>query len=319
MPSQPPHEPPDRRIWLDGAFVPWERATVHVLSHSLQRGSLIFDYMRICSTQKGWAVFRLPDHVERFFLSAELVGLPLPLKSKAIEAAILETVRANPGATAVKISAYLPSVEVDVVPMDDRVSIAIAAYDPRCDIVERTPGCYHSPAALSLWIEKGRHNRRRDIVDPKAKVAANYLSPMAAKWAARRAGYDDILLLDEDGCIAEGPTTNLFLFDQRGVLCTPPERNVLLGVTRRSILDIAKHDGLEVIESPVLPEELLAASEVFLTGTTSGVSPVVKIDGRVIGSGVAGPSTTALHERFEKISSGADPAFENWLCYVDEP
>ena len=104
MPSQPSREPPDRQIWLDGAFVPWERATVHVLSHSLQRGSLIFDYMQICSTQKGWAVFRLPDHVERFLLSAQLVGLPLPLKSDAIEAAILETVCANPGATAVKIS-----------------------------------------------------------------------------------------------------------------------------------------------------------------------------------------------------------------------
>jgi branched-chain amino acid aminotransferase len=215
----------------------------------------------------------------------------------------------------VKISGYLASVEIDVVPVDDHVSVAVAAYDPIADIAKG-----QSPVrkeAARLWIEKERRNRRRDILDPKAKAAGNYVSPMAAKWLATRRGYDDILLIDEEGCIAEGPTTNVFLFEPQGVLRTPPERNVLLGVTRRSILDIAKHDGLEVHERPVRPDELLAASEVFLTGTTAGVWPVVEIDDCRIGDGKVGEHTRALRERFVTISTGRDPDFDHWLTYVE--
>jgi branched-chain amino acid aminotransferase len=316
--DRPPYEPPDRQIWLDGDLVPWADATVHVLSHSLQRGSLIFDYMSVHDTPRGAAVFRLAEHVERLLRSAELVGLPVEMDAPAICAAICETVRANPGAHSVKISAYLPSIEVDVVPLDDHVSIAIAAYDPIPDVAKRTGGVFHGPSELSLWIEKERRNRRHDIVDPQAKVAANYVSPMYAKWAARRNGYDDILLIDEDGHIAEGPTTNVFWFDAAGALRTPPERNVLLGVTRRTILDIAKHDGLNVAEEPIKPADLLDAPEVFVCGTSAGVWPVVKIDGQPIGSGQVGPASKKMRARLNEIQSGNDPDFEHWLAYVSE-
>jgi branched-chain amino acid aminotransferase len=200
--------------------------------------------------------------------------------------------------------------------MDDHVSIAIAAYEPKADISDRNPGKQHFRPELSLWIEKERRNRRRDIIAPQAKVAANYVSPMAAKWAARRQGYDDVLLVDEDGCVAEGPTSNVFFFDANGVLKTPRERNVLLGVTRRSILEIAKHDGLEIAEDAIRPDELLEASEVFLSGTNVGIWPVVEIDKRTIGDGATGPKTRALRERFEAITRGGDPAFAHWLTYV---
>ena len=310
--------PPARRIWLDGELVPWERATVHVLSHSLQRGSLIFDYMSVHATERGPAVFRLREHVERFLRSAELVGLPLALGADAVAAAVVETVRANPGASAVKVSAYLPAVEIDVVPMDDRVSVAVAAYDPLADIARRKPGPLPFRPELRLWIEKDRRNRRKDIIPPQAKVAANYVSTMTAKWAARKAGYDEILLLDEQGFVAEGPTTNIFAVDGAGALCTPPEEHVLLGVTRRSIIEIAKHDGLAVSESPMRPEALLGAAEVFLTGTSAGVWPVVSIDDRPIGDGTPGPVTRRLRERFEQIVSGGDPDFAHWLTLVGE-
>ncbi len=312
-----PHAQVDRKIWLDGALVPWERATVHVLSHSLQRGSLIFDYMSVHETPRGPAIFRLAEHVRRLFRSADLVGLELPRGPEQLEAAAVETVRANPGAKAVKISAYLPSIEIDVVPVDDAVSIAIAAYDPIADIAKRKATQTRPPAQLRIWIEKDVRNRRDDIVPPQAKVAANYVSPMRAKWLARRAGYDEILLVDEAGYVAEGPTTNVFWVDGDGALRTPPSDKVLLGVTRSSVLDIAKEEGIPVTEDRVQPEALMAAREVFLTGTTAGIWPVASIDGQPVTDGEPGPVSLHLRERFGRIVAGGDPAFDHWLTYVE--
>jgi branched-chain amino acid aminotransferase len=306
-----------RQIWIDGELVPWEAATVHVLSHSLQRGSLIFDYMSVYETTRGPAVFRMPEHVARLLHSAELVGLPLELGAPAIEAAILATVRANPGATAVKVSAYLPSIEVDVVPLDPHVSVAIAAYDPQADVNAGKPNPPHRPATLKIWIEKAVKNRREDIVPPQAKVSGNYTSPMQAKWNARRAGYDEILLVDEDGYVAEGPTTNVFLVDAEGVLATPPEEKVLLGVTRSSIIELARAEGLRAEERRIRPEALALADEVFLTGTTAGIWPVESVDGEKIGAGAPGPVSARLAKRFRAATRGEDPAFAHWLTPVN--
>ncbi|MEM7410341.1 MAG: aminotransferase class IV [Myxococcota bacterium] len=306
-----------RQIWIDGELVPWDQATVHVLSHSLQRGSLIFDYMSVHEADGGTAVFRLDEHVGRLLHSAELVGLPLELDAAAIRSAICATVRANPGAKAVKVSAYLPSIEVDVVPLDPRVTVAIAAYDPQADINAGKPQAPHRPETLSIWIEKAVKNRREDIVPPQAKVSANYTSPMQAKWNARKAGYDEILLVDEAGHVAEGPTTNVFLVDAAGTLATPTEEKVLLGVTRRSILELAVDEGLNVEERGIRPEELANAEEAFLTGTTAGVWPIAKIDDKPLGAAVPGPVSQRLRERFRAATRGADPAFAHWLTYVD--
>jgi len=309
---------PERKIWVDGVLVPWERATVHVLSHSLQRGSLVFDYMSVHGTPRGAAVFRLREHVERFLRSVELVGLPLARGRGELEAAILATVRANPGARSVKVSAYLPSIEVDVVPIDERVSVAIAAYDPKADVIDRSAGqALPWRGAVRLFVEKERRNRRKDILAPQAKVAANYTSPMAAKWAARRAGYDEIVLVDEDGFVAETPTANLFWVERGGALRTPSVERVLLGVTRQSVLEIAKHDGIDAAEAQIRPAELAGQAEVFLTGTTAGVLPVESIDGRVVGDGKPGPLSLRLGARLREIQSGADPAFLHWLAPAD--
>jgi branched-chain amino acid aminotransferase len=283
---------PDRRLWIDGELVPWESATVHVLSHSLQRGSLVFDYLSVHTTPRGPAVFRLDEHVERFVRSTELVGLPLEQSQATL---------------------------VDVVPVDDRVSVAIAAYDPGADILAHKKGPVpRFRPTLRLWLEKVRRNRRPDILAPQAKVAANYTSPMAAKWAARKQGYDEILLVDEHGFLAEGPTTNFFLVDREGAVRTPLEATVLHGVTRRSVIEIAEHDGRKVHEGQLTPAALGEAAEAFLTGTTAGVWPVESIDGRPIGEGAPGPVTSELRQRFIDVSSGLDPAFAHWLALVDE-
>lgn len=306
----------DRQIWLDGRFVPWGDATVHLLSHSLQRGSLVFDYLSVHETPRGPACFRLPEHLQRFRDSCELVGLPQTRSSQELTEAVVETVRRNEDVRAVKVCAYLASLELDVVPADDHVTVAIAAYDPLADTVQPAGG-RKRVEAVRIWLEKQARQRRPDIVSPHAKVAANYVSPMTAKWKAKRAGYDEILLIDARGMVAEGPTTNVFCVDADGVLWTPPDEGVLLGVTRRSILEIAKHAGYTVREEAIAPEFLFDASEAFLTGTSAGVWPVESIDDRLVGDGRPGPVSQTLSQHFRRIVRGEDPAFEHWLTYVD--
>jgi len=312
-PSEPT-PPPDRQIWIDGRFVSWTDASVHVMSHSLQRGSLVFDYLSLHETPCGVAAFRMPEHVARLLHSCELMGLPIEQSQGELEAAILETARANPGAKSVKISAYFASVEVDVVPLDTHVTVAIAAYDPWRDILKRLPTPPPpKPEHLRLWVEKKQHHRREDIVSPQAKVSANYASPMMAKARARAAGYDEIVLVDEGGFLAEGPTTNLFIVDRSGTVRTPPEEKVLHGVTRSSIIEIAKAEGIPLLEVPVRPEELTEAGEAFLTATSAGVWPIESVDGRSLGEACPGPRAKSLRARFERVIAGEDPEFAHWL------
>jgi branched-chain amino acid aminotransferase len=307
--------PPNRTLWLDGALVPWEAARVHVLSQSLARGSLIFDYMSVHETPRGPAIFRLTDHVERFVTSARLVGLPLAQDAATLRGACKAAVRANPGARVVKLNAYLASEEVDVVPADDRVSVAALAYDPWADVLlrkQRPPA--RPPKALRLWVEKELRQRRADILHPHAKVAGNYTSPMIAKWRARKAGYDEIVLLDERDCLTETPTANFFLVDAAGVLRTAPDDAVLLGVTRRSLLELARAEGIKTLCDEPLPLKALAtAREAFLSGTSAGVWAVESADDRPLGRECPGPITRTLRERYERVVSGADPAFAHWL------
>ena len=322
----------DRQVWIDGKLRPWAHATVHVLSHSLQRGSLVFDYMSVHRVgervggasasadewPEGVFVFRMDEHVDRFLRSCNLMGLPITQSAQSLGAAIHETVRVNPGARAVKISAYFASIEIDVVPIDTHVTVTIAAYDPKADITDRLPRpSPPKPQFLKLWIEKERANRRDDIVSPQAKVSANYASPMTAKTLARAEGYDEIILVDEDGNLAEGPTTNLFIVDARGELLTPRSEKVLHGVTRSSIIELAKAEGIIVHETPIKPEHLSNASEAFLTGTSAGVWSVESVDGKEIGPICPGPVSTLLRDRFLRVTRGEDPDFEHWLSFVD--
>jgi len=307
-------------IWLNGQLVPWGDATVHVLSHSLQRGSLVFDYMALNSTPRGPAVFRLDLHLQRMLRSCELMGLPIGLDEVGLSRAVIEAARANPDGRAIKASAYFASVELDVVPVDSRVSVAIAVYDPAEDLVTRSPGKKGAGRrrSIRIWLEKEAHQRREDIVSPQAKVSANYASSMTAKARAQRLGFDEILLIDEEGHVAEGPTSNVFVVDREGVLVTPPEKRVLKGVTRQSIIELAQDSGIALRERPIEPEELAQAREIFMTGTKAGVLPVESIDDHAIGEECPGPLSLALGERLSRAETGQDPAFDHWLTYIEE-
>lgn len=302
----------DRKIWRDGELIAWADATVHVLSQSLQRGSLAFDYMSVHDTAAGPAVLKLPEHIDRLLETCHIMGIPMGYTAAELVEGCRETVRANPGATSLKISALTTSIEVELVPQDPHVAVFIAAYDSRRDVIDRNPGPYQERRELRLMIERQISNRREDIIPPQAKVAANYTAPMFAKRRAREAGYDDILLLDPDGYVAEATTSNLFAVID-GVLITPPAQRVLLGITRASVMELARAEGIDCVERDLSVAELLGADEVFLTATSIGVWPVVAIDDQRYGNGAMGPLTARLQARHRRIVSGEDPAFAHWL------
>ncbi len=305
-----------RRIWIDGEFVAWKDATVHVLSHSHQRGSLIFDYMSIHQAEAGPAIFRLDAHIDRFMASCAHIGMELSWSREQLMDACVATVAENVDSSSLKISAYFPSVETDIVPQDPHVAVAVAAYDNAADVISANPGDFHFSAQLSVLIERERRNRRPDIIEPQIKIAANYASPMIAKLKARRRGFDEIILMDEDGYLTEAPTSNFFMVGTDGKLLTPPEQYILHGVTRASVLELIRAEGFEVEIRRVKPEELRAADEAFLTVTSMGVWPIVKVDGVELGRGQVGPVTSALRARFERVLSGADAQFASWLTPV---
>ena len=306
----------ERVIWRDGDFIAWNDAKVHVLAQSLQRGSLAFDYLSVYETPRGVAAFRLRDHVERLATTCRLVGLPLTYPVDDLVDACAATVRHNPGAKSIKISALIPSIEVELIPQDETVSVFIAAYDSAQDIIARNRGHYRQREVLSLKIERDKSARREDILPPHAKVAANYTAAMTAKWKARREGFDDVVLLDEHGFVTEAPTANLFLVDNSGHLATPPASKVLLGITRDSIIELANASGIDCIERDIVADELANAGELFLTGTSVGVWPVLKVDRRNVRDAKVGPVTTRLRDKYRAVVRGEEPDFAHWLHYV---
>lgn len=305
----------DRQIWIDGTLVPWADARIHLLSHSSARGSLVFDYLSVHETARGPAIFRLGEHIERFQRSVAIVGLPMELGYDALCAAAIGTVAANPGCTALKVMAYLGSEEVGVVPMDERVSVAMAAYDPVRDVIRKKANPRRHPAAIAVKLEKVRR-RVEAHLPPHAKAAANYLGPAMAAWQARKEGYDEIVMLDEHDHLAEAPTSNVFVVDAQGTLRTPALDTVLPGITRQSILEVAKHEGIPTYDGVVEATELTGAREAFLASTSIGVWPIASVDQAPLPAPVPGPVSARLKIRFDRITAGEDAAFAHWLTLV---
>ena len=303
----------ERKIWIDGVFVDWNDASVHILSHSHQRGSLIFGFIPIFENDNGTFIFRVDKHIERLFKSCLLAGIPIDYEERELIDAIFHTVKENPGSKFVKISVYIASIEIDVVPQDPFTKVAIAAYEPQKDIIEKNSNVFYKSENMSVWIEKDKHQRRPDIIDPQIKIAANYTSPMMAKWKARKNGYDEIILTDNEGYVAEGPTSNVFMVSQDGVLMTAQEDEVLHGITRMSIIEIAEDEGIEMNIGRIPLKELQEAIEVFITSSSHLICPVNSLDGKPVGSGKIGEKTLIIKNRFLNVVSGKDKKFSKWL------
>jgi branched-chain amino acid aminotransferase len=298
-------------VWFDGELVPWSEARIHVATHALHYGGSVFEGLRVYPTPRGPALVKLGAHVRRLVHSCRIVGLPLPYDARALEKAIVDTVRANGLSSAyVRPIVFRGCGQLGVDPRACPVQVAVI-------VIEH--GAHFGADALERGIAVGVSSYRRpapDTLPALAKSAANYLNSQLILLEAKAAGFDDGLALDVDGFVAEGSGANVFLV-QDGVLHTPPlESSILQGVTRGCLLELARELELPVVERRI-PRELLAtADEAFLCGTAAEVTPIRSIDRLEVGSGSRGPLTERLQREYAARVRGEREDRAGWLTLV---
>ncbi|MGZ5968030.1 MAG: aminotransferase class IV [Polyangiales bacterium] len=291
-----------RKVWRDGKIIPSEEALVSSLAHSMQRGSLVFDVLSFHDGARGVAIFRLREHVVRFLRSASIVGMEIGYSEEELCAATCTAVRETGLRDGlIRMSGYFGSIESDLVPMDARGTVVISAY-ARTDLPKRP-----SSTALKIQIPEIR-KAAPDAIPPLAKVAASYLGPMIARRSALADGFDEIVLCDHTGSIAEAPTANVFA-GIGGQLVTPPLGAILDGITRDTVMMLAREEGIPVVERALSPAELRSADEAFLTATSYVVAPIGSVDRQEMKA--PGPLTTRLRARVAETFAG-----ERWLTPI---
>lgn len=299
-----------KKIWMDGRFVDWNEAHVHVLTHSLHYGLAAFEGIRCYKGRSGSAIFRLSEHVDRLFESAHIGLLPMPYDKKQISEAIVETVRVNGlDACYIRPLVYIGYGVMGLYPGDNPIRVAIAAW---------RWGTYLGEDALSKGIRARISSFTRHHVNvsmTRAKITGQYVNSILAKCDVKALGYDEAILLDPDGYVAEGTGENIFLV-RRGQLKTTPLTSILEGITRSSVIQLAKERQIPVVEERFTRDDLYVADEVFLTGTAAEMTPVREIDNRRIGSGSAGPITKQLQQAFFAVVGGEDRSHAAWLTPV---
>lgn len=300
----------DGVIWYDGELVPWRNATTHVLTHTLHYGMGVFEGVRAYETAEGPAIFRLQEHTKRLFNSAKILGMKLPYTQDEINQAHIDVVKANNlHSCYFRPMAYYGAAKLGVAPQADDVQVILAAWPW---------GAYLGEEGMKRGIRVRvssftRHHPNIHMI--KAKANGNYLNSILANTEATRDGYDEAILLDAQGYVAEGSGENIFVVNE-GRLYTPALDVALDGITRKSVIAIAEEMGLPVIEKRITRDELYAADEVFFTGTAAEVTPIREIDNREIGIGERGPITTEIQQRYFDIVEGKNPAYRHWLTYV---
>lgn len=301
----------ERTMYVKGKLVPWEKATVHLMSHSFCRGSGIFEVMSLHKTEKGRAVFRLDAHLNRLDRTASLLGIELPMEKGAFAEAVFETIKANSVDKGyVKLICYYGEAAVSVMPNQEKMDTCIAVLDPEADM-EGERGLSDAPLSIALCKIRKLHP---ETIPIEAKSAANYLNGMLSRIEAAKKGADVGIMMDTHGFIAEGSTESIFIVKDN-ILYTPAEGTVLKGISRKSILEMAPLLGIKTVEKRLPPEILLEADEIFLSSTGGRVQPVRKIDDRVL-TKTPGQVTQQLMEAFEKIYMDRDPRFSHWLSYA---
>ena len=298
----------EREVYFNGAFRPWSEANVHLMSHSFGRGSAIFEVIGFHETPTGPAVFRLDEHLSRFWKSSSLLGMEPPLAPAALEAVVLSLVkRSGLKSGFLKLYGFYPEISFNILPSRERFQVAVFVLSPEeAGADGKSNGPDGVTACVSQW-------RRLDpqTVPIEAKVAANYINGMVARSECRAKGFDYAILLDGQGNLAEGGTESLFLV-REGRLMTPSLGTVLRSITRKSLLEVAEAMGMEVFTGCLKPDLLDEAEEIFFAGTVVKLIAVRKVGDRVLGE-VPGPATRKLAERMGAITAGRDPAFSRWL------
>jgi len=301
----------DRKVYLNGEFIDWEKATVPIMSHSLARGSAIFEVMSFHETDEGPAIFRLDEHVQRLFRTAELLSMELPLTREALAEAVRATVKTNNLTSgAIKLVSYYREIAFEVLSSQKTLDICIAAIDPSLDLGGLS---YGKPEGLSACVSRWR-KLHPETVPVEAKVAANYLNGMVARLDCQKRGFDMAIMLDTEGFVAEGSTESVF-FVNDGVLTTSALGTVLQSITRKSLLEAAQVMGIQTAERRMRPETIMEADEIFFSCSPHKIAPVKRIEDRTI-EAVPGPVTIKLMRGLDDICSGKDPRFRDWLFPV---
>jgi len=300
----------DGVIWFDGEMVPWREAQVHVLTHTLHYGMGVFEGLRAYRAEKGTAIFRLEAHTERLFRSAHIMGMKIPFDRATLNAAQLAAVRDNGLETAyIRPMCFYGSEGMGLRADNLRVHVIVAAWDW---------GAYLGDDGLEKGIRIKTSSFTRHHVNIsmcKAKANGHYINSMLALQEALRDGYDEALLLDVDGFVAEGSGENLFVI-RDGVIYTPELTSALEGITRDTIFHLARELGYEVREKRITRDEVYVADEAFFTGSAAEVTPIRELDGRQIGSGTRGPITEQLQTRYFDLVHGRLDGHDDWLAYV---
>lgn len=298
------------KIWMDGRFVDWDNANVHVMTHTLHYGLGVFEGIRCYETKGGPAIFRLKEHVQRLFKSAHIFLLAIPYSEKEIEDAIIKTVKINKVKECyIRPLVYIGYGAMGIYPKDNPVKVAVSVWPW---------GAYLGDDGLKNGIRVKVSSFIRNHVNSqmsRAKACGYYINSQLAKKEAISLGYDEALLLDTDGYVAEGSGENIFIV-RNNRLKTTPLTSVLEGITRDSIMKIARDLKIEVTEERFTRDELYIADEAFFTGTAAEVTPIREVDGRVIGEGRAGRVTKKLQSVFFDSVKGKNKKYGSWLTYV---
>ncbi len=300
----------DGFIWYDGKLVPWRDATTHVLTHTLHYGMGVFEGVRAYKTTSGTAIFRLKEHTDRLFNSAHIFKMSMSYDRETLMEAQREVVRAN------KLeSCYIRPI---VFYGSEALGIAATALSTHVAVAAWPWGSYLGEEGMEKGIRVKTSSFTRHHVNInmcRAKSVGSYTNSILAHQEAAHDGYDEALLLDVDGYVAEGAGENIFIV-KKGKLYTPDLTSCLEGITRDSILTMAKDLGIELIEKRITRDEAYCADEAFFTGTAAEVTPIRELDNRTIGSGSRGPITTKLQSMFFEIVGGKNSKYADWLAHV---
>nr|WP_178055130.1 branched-chain amino acid transaminase [Methylophilus methylotrophus] len=301
----------DGVIWYDGKMVNWRDATTHVLTHTLHYGMGVFEGVRAYKTDKGTAIFRLKEHTDRLFRSAHILGMKMPFDKETLSEAQKAAVREN------KLeSAYLRPMAFYGA---EAMGISAKTLSTHVIVGAWSWGAYMGEEAITKGIRVKTSSFARhhvNITMCKAKANGNYMNSILAHQEAAQDGYQEALLLDVDGFVAEGSGENIFII-RNGKLYTPDLTSALEGITRDTIIHLAKEElGLEVIEKRITRDEVYSADEAFFTGTAAEVTPIRELDNRAIGEGTRGPITEKLQSLYFDVVKGKNAKYAHWLTLV---
>jgi branched-chain amino acid aminotransferase len=299
------------KIWMNGKLVPFKNAKVHVLTHALHYSTAIFEGIRCYNTPKGSAIFRLPEHVDRFFNSAKMYSMKMQYNKKQITDAIIKTVKNSTLKECyIRPLAYYGYGELGLTPTQNKVDVAIACWPWKMG-ESKAGKISGARCKISSWIKID------SAAQPmKAKAASNYANAALARVEALKEGYDEAIMLNNQGNIAEGSAENIFILKDDQIITPSLTAGALEGITRDSVIQIIEFNGGEVIEADLDREDLYVADEVFMTGTAAEVKSVTEIDKTIIGNGKPGKITKALQKSFIDVTMGKDERFLSWLKYI---